>query len=357
MNWVIAEMSKRLLQGQSFVLATIMSGDGSAPRTAGAQMIVNADGSIVGTIGGGLLEAQVLRIAKNVFNSHSVEMREFEFSGKDAAQMDMICGGRQTVLVDYMDAGDAGLQQVCSEALALLQQRQKAWWITIIQAGSSQHALVKSDGVWVGAMGFPVQLEEQRVLLNFQADQPIDLTAIRNPLVVTSRDQKYFLDPVDVSGTVYIFGAGHVAQKLALLSSLVGFYTIVLDDRPDFANCERFPSADEILVLERFENSILGLNFNPDCYVVIVTRGHLKDQIVLEQVLKTRAGYIGMIGSRRKREMIYTELVKQGFNREELNHVYSPIGLQIGADSPEEIAISIAAELIQVRAQVYKNRI
>jgi xanthine dehydrogenase accessory factor len=125
----------------------------------------------------------------------------------------------------------------------------------------------------------------------------------------------------------------------------------VLDDRAEFANFERFPEADTVRVLDDFEDGVDGLGIDADTYAVIVTRGHLYDRVVLGQVLKTEAAYIGMIGSRRKIDSIYRTLLKEGFTAADFQRVHAPIGLDIQAETPEEIAVSIVAELIQKRAQ------
>jgi xanthine dehydrogenase accessory factor len=131
----------------------------------------------------------------------------------------------------------------------------------------------------------------------------------------------------------------------------VGFRTVVLDDREEFADRGRFPWVDEIHVLESFERAMDGLVINDESYLVLVTRGHAHDRTVLAQALRTTAGYIGMIGSRRKREAIYAALLEAGFTPRDLERVHCPIGLDIGAETPEEIAVSILAELIQMRAR------
>ena len=124
-----------------------------------------------------------------------------------------------------------------------------------------------------------------------------------------------------------------------------------VDDRPEFADQTRFPGAKEVLI-EPFEGVMEKLPINESAYVVIVTRGHIHDKIVLGQALKTEAKYVGMIGSRRKRDIIYQKLLEEGFTKKDIDRVYSPIGLDIGAETPEEIAVSIVAELIKVRADV-----
>jgi xanthine dehydrogenase accessory factor len=162
--------------------------------------------------------------------------------------------------------------------------------------------------------------------------------------------ERYLVEPVCDFGTVFIFGGGHISQKLAPLARLVGFRVVVLDDRPEFVEPTRFPQADGCILVGSFEHALEEITVDPDSYLVIVTRGHLHDKTVLAQALHSEAAYIGMIGSRRKRDAIYTELATQGFSPADFKRVFSPIGLPIEAETPEEIAVSIMAELIQVRA-------
>jgi xanthine dehydrogenase accessory factor len=145
-------------------------------------------------------------------------------------------------------------------------------------------------------------------------------------------------------------GAGHVSLATAQVARLAGFRVQVVDDRAEFAHPDRFPHAESVAAVDDFENALAGRDLGPDDYVVIVTRGHRHDREVLAQALKTKAGYIGMIGSSRKRRAIYEALLAEGFTQNDLDRVYSPIGLSIGAQTPEEIGISIVAQLVQVRA-------
>jgi xanthine dehydrogenase accessory factor len=162
------------------------------------------------------------------------------------------------------------------------------------------------------------------------------------------------VEPVGGICRAFLFGAGHVARPTAQLAAMVGFAVSVADDRGEFANAERFPDADEIRVLDSFENSFTGLELGRDDYVVILTRGHLYDKTVLAQALKTRAGYIGMIGSRSKRNTIYAALFEEGVSQADIDRVHSPIGISIDAETPEEIAVSIIGEMIQHRARAAK---
>ena len=159
-----------------------------------------------------------------------------------------------------------------------------------------------------------------------------------------------FLEPIFSEPTVYIFGAGHVSQQLAPLVKRVHFKVVVIDDREIFANRERFPEADEIIVSE-FQKCFDEINIDDSSYFVIVTRGHLYDGLVLEQAVKTDAHYVGMIGSRKKIQILYQNLLMKGVPKEILDKVHAPIGLDINSETPEEIAVSIVAELIKVRGQ------
>jgi len=159
----------------------------------------------------------------------------------------------------------------------------------------------------------------------------------------------YALEPWAAASPLYIFGAGHVSRPTAQVAALAGFRVTVLDDRPEFANAERFPQA-ETRVLDGYDDCFAKLSAGPGAFVVIVTRWHVHDAEVLGQALSTGAGYIGMIGSRRKRDAVYQRLRGQGFTDADLARVHCPIGLDIGAETPEEIAVSIVAELVQARA-------
>jgi xanthine dehydrogenase accessory factor len=169
--------------------------------------------------------------------------------------------------------------------------------------------------------------------------------------VVEFDGARFFVEPLCSDGTVYIFGAGHIGQKLAQLTQFVGFRTVVLDDREEFANRELLGPVDRIVTLKSFDEAIEELNIDEESYLAIVTRGHIHDKTVLGQALRTRARYIGMIGSRKKRDATYAALTEEGFSAQDFTRVHSPIGLNIGGETPEEIAVSIVAELIRTRAQ------
>ncbi len=339
------KMAELLQQGESFAVATIFDNIGSAPRTNGAKMLVQANGSISGSIGGGRLEADAIRLALEGISAKQTAIQSFDLTGKDAAGMDMICGGRGEVLIDFVDAGDENSRLVY-EALAEVYERgEKAWLITILDSapdGSGlrrQQGLVKPDKTLTGKIDCdPYTLEK---LLSGPAKISIHAEVLDK--------QRFLVEPLRPAGTVYIFGAGHVSQRIAPLSASVGFRTVVFDDRAEYANRERFIEPTEVAVIDSFRK-LPELAIDENSYLVIVTRGHLYDSIVLEQVLRSKPAYIGMIGSRSKRDKVFDELVSRGYGKEELAHVYAPIGTEIGAETPEELAVSIVGELIQVRA-------
>jgi xanthine dehydrogenase accessory factor len=262
-----------LRDGEDFAWVSMVESHGSTPRHAGAQMLVRADGSIQGTIGGGVMEAEAIRTALKVLSTRQSSLMEFDLSDSDAADLGMICGGRGALQVEYVAAASPGAGDFFRELL-----------------------------------GRPKE-------------------------------------------TLFIFGAGHCGQKLAQVAELVDFATVVVDDRADYAHRERFPDAERIVVPDSFDHALDGLPIDEDSYIVIMTRGHVHDKTVLAQALSTSAGYVGMIGSRKKVAETFRALREEGFSPESISRVHAPIGLDIGSETPEEIAISIVAQLIKVRTE------
>jgi xanthine dehydrogenase accessory factor len=333
------------LQGEDFVLAMILTSTGSAPRRAGARMVVRCDGRIKGTIGGGILEALVQRRAKDVFETRKTQVLDYNLSNKDAAQIGMICGGQVRVLLEYIEAADPVHLQLVEKMLANLEGHRKIWLITPIPEGAElnlqpAHCLVTGGEDTAACWGMSGSA------LNELARQ----AQTNAPAVVEFQDRQFLSEPVFTAGTLYIFGGGHIGQKLAPLATQVGFNTVVMDDREEFISKELFPTADRLIKVDNFRDVFDELAIDPDSYLVIVTRGHAHDKTVLAQALKTKAGYIGMIGSKTKCQTTFQNLIEEGFSSEGIKKVHAPIGLEIGAETPEEIAISILAELIKVRA-------
>jgi xanthine dehydrogenase accessory factor len=239
--------------GMRGALATIVHTNGSIPSYESSRMLVREDGSIVGTIGGGCVEADVWAAAKEVMEKETPRKMTFQLNNEASYDNGLICGGTLEV----------------------------------------------------------------------------------------------FVEPILPQPVAYIFGGGHISMALAKSASAVGFGIVVIDDREQFANKERFPMAQELYT--SYEDAFARLAPNAASYLVIVTRGHRDDMRVLAWAVRTQARYIGMIGSKRKVISVYQALEKEGYTPEEFARVYAPMGLEIGALSPEEIAISITAELVAVR--------
>jgi xanthine dehydrogenase accessory factor len=218
--------------------------------------------------------------------------------------------------------------------------------------------LILEDGKFLGSVGggcmeAEVWQEARKVMAE---DRPktihLDLTGkeAEEGGMVCGGVMDIYIEPITPPPRVFLFGGGHISVFVSKMSTLVGFQVVVVDDRPQFANQERFPEADEVIA-EEFPFVFPKLKVNKSSYLVIVTRGHAYDQEVLEWALGQEVKYIGMIGSRKKIQTVYDALKQKGIPPDQLQRVYAPIGLNIGALTPEEIAVSIVAQMIQVRRQ------
>ena len=347
MNHYIGELCQILKQKQPLVMATVLSHQGSTPRGAGSRMLVLAGGEIIGTIGGGKVEAEVMQTASELFDSQTSQIRSFDLRARpDLNDLDVICGGQMTILIEYIHATVENID-VFQELQTALKQGQNSFMIALLEQTSTrvrvgQRCHIQPRGKISDNCPYP---ETDLHQLAAQAGE----TQI--PVVLSAGEQEYLVESYIITGTVFIFGAGHVAKQVAAISKMVDFTTVVLDDRKEFANTDRFPGADQILVLDSFEEALQRLIIDANSYIVILTRGHHHDQTVLAQALKTNAGYIGMIGSRKKRDTIYRNLLNGAFAQKDIDRVHSPIGLGIQAETPEEIGVSIVAELILERAK------
>lgn len=254
------EIQRLRRDGRKAAVATIVQIRGSVPSFQTAKMLVRDDGSTVGSIGGGCVEAEVWAAAQDVIREEKSRMMSFDLTDDSMAESGLICGGTLEIFVE-----------------------------------------------------------------------PI----LPNPKIV-------------------IFGAGHISTHVSRIASVAGFRTTIVDNRPVYANAERFPEAEQIYS-ESFEAAFEAIVPTDNTYIIIVTRGHLDDQNVLRWAVGTNARYIGMIGSKRKVRTIFQQLESEGVTRERLERVMAPIGLDIGAVLPEEIAVAIVAEVIHMRRAGFKH--
>ncbi|MCS7280966.1 MAG: XdhC family protein [Desulfobacterota bacterium] len=321
---------------RSGLLATIVKRIGSSPRGEGATMFLGEDGTTFGTIGGGSLEREVKIRSESVFMEKKPDLFGYRLDAKSVEDEGMLCGGNVDVLIEPVLLGHLGIYE---EAKKLLTERKKGVFYVKLKPNYSK-SLFTSDGRLVG----DALSEAERVLLekNINAKKPIEV------------DISSFIIPLQVRSQLYVFGAGHVSKYLVKIASLVDFSVIVIDDSGEFAKKENFPDAEAVYAVP-FEESFDLLSFTGEEYVVIVTRGHKSDTLCLEEVLKRPFRYVGMIGSKRKVRAVFEYLRAKGYDEALLKRVHAPIGIEINSETPQEVAVSIVAELIKERGEYFRN--
>lgn len=341
MRSILEMICSELNAGRAVASAVIISASGSTPRRTGSRMVISADDRICGSVGGGTGEAAVRHEARTVFYRRRSRLIRINLTEGDAAADGMICGGALEVLIEHI-APTAGNTHLFSELLADWDAGNGRVLFTVFREDPPEaHELCRTRE----PTRFPEVLSEtlRREMCNRAGKARLPFVERENGCIVVA-------EPMRAAGRVFIAGAGHVGRATAVLAGFVGFDIIVLDDRPDFLSPQHFPGNCRLKTVAGFADCFDGFDLRADSLIVIVTRGHLHDKTVLAQALCTRAGYVGMIGSRRKRDAIYARLRDEGFSRLDLERVSCPIGVDIGGDTPEEIAVSIVAELIQKRA-------
>lgn len=345
---IFVQVSELLSFGERIVLARIIGRTGSAPRAVGSKCIVKEDGAVVGTIGGGSLEHMVSKRAKAVLGFGKSEIYQLKLTGNDVTKTDMICGGAVDVYLEPLFPESRESVEFFASLKDLTESNREGILLTMVAEGTSatdtQTRMLKKKG---GSTG------EIRGLTK----EALELDELTEPQLIPlpGSDACIFAEYVDAEPILILFGAGHVSIFVAPLAKTVGFRVTVIDDRSEFANKERFPDADEIHVVP-FSEAFDRITVSDSSYLTIVTRGHTFDRVVLEAALHTEPAYVGMIGSRKKRELIYAALRDNGIPEEKIASVHSPVGVDIDAETPEEIAVSIVAELIKARAAIARQK-
>jgi len=320
---------KTCLQTEDAVLVTVVAGSGSTPRGAGASMVMNATGRLAGTIGGGMVEYKSQQLALDLLKTKENHLTEFRLTPNQVEDLGMICGGDVNVYFRVFNAGDSSTLSFLDLALESFQLQENSWFLIDLQNG--QLGLYRKS---LGSYGLTLTEEQQMTLLRNHSTQ-------RNGI---------YAQPIHQSEKVVVFGGGHVAQELIPLLDHIGFSCVVFDDRPDFVTSELFPNAIE-RILGDFNKIHDYVTLNPEDYAIVMTRGHAFDLFVQRQLHFIPLTYIGIIGSRTKMAKIFQQLREEGIPEQELARVHTPIGLPIKAETPAEIAVSIAAEMIQIRAE------
>ncbi|MDQ7096892.1 XdhC family protein [Desulfosporosinus sp. PR] len=363
---VFLALKKAYEQNLEVVLVTITSVLGSTPRKPGAKMLVFSDGMIAGTIGGGCGEAEARQEALHVLQTCTSKIYYLNMTADIAQDEGMVCGGTMELFMDYLGfQGPVDQTGLYKDYLAALDEGcGNPILVTVIEApeeGLIGNKLVfKDTGDVKGDLGLEdlkrVALEKAKISGNRCQPLLIRLNSDFEPCE-TSATQAAFrllLEPPTTLVQLLILGAGHIAHPLAIMAKILGYEVTVVDDRPSFANSVRFNTADRVICND-FERALDDIPINPHTFVVIVTRGHRYDKVCLKKVIYQPAAYVGMIGSRRRVKALKAELEEEGVPGELLQKLYSPIGLNIGAETPEELAVSILSELIKVQKELNQD--
>lgn len=330
-------IKENLRKGEACALITIISSEGSAPRGAGTSMAVSQRGAHCGTIGGGAVEHRVSQMAEEIMKERRSKTDFFMLRPNDVQDLGMICGGDIRVYLQYIAPSVencALYEKICEEA-----ESNENRWI-VFEVDEAQCSTVSV-------------LSETEVIVGVEA--AIQYLDQLSTVAAASWKEKgsYYIQPLAVKGKVYIFGGGHIARKLVPVLASIDFTCVVYDSMEEFAKPADFPLAKEVLC-GSFDRVNDCLELGERDYAVIMTRGHAFDYTVLRQVLEKQTAYTGMIGSRSKVQTTRKRLLEDGFSEEDIARIHSPIGLSIGAQTPAEISVSIAAEMIAVRAALMK---
>jgi len=328
-----------LMAGENIALITVISTTGSTPGKVGYKMLVwGKSGETLGTIGGGLVEAEVIEKAGNMLPGPENQIIKIDFAGTEDNERG-ICGGSIEFLIETFDEKSLPLFEELSTAV---DKGNKGVLASVISPGKPPNKIFLQNAEKLNSIPnidlTPEIMESIKKLISQEQ-------SARKTL---EDGVEAFIEPICERPMVFIFGGGHLACHISQYTKSLNFRITVCDDRPEFANKERFPDADNIIV-ESFGIVFDKIKINKNSYIVIVTKGHKHDEIVLEKAVKTDAKYIGMIGSKRKTLTILKKLKERGIPEETLKKVYSPIGISIGAVTPQEIALSIVCELVKIR--------
>lgn len=345
---LIPQLYQCLGNKKDVIIIRIIRREGSAPRGVGSCCMLDSDGKFYGTIGGGVLEHKAVQKARTLLADYKSAIDTINLSATEVAEEGMICGGEVELYYEPVSPSDEDVIKLFGGLVTLLQKGESGTLITRVsnQPDTSQH----STRMLVAKSGY----NTANILhSDFQFPSPPFKAYLDRP---ASKRDAFFFEPVEQNPELLLFGGGHIARFVGPLAKNLGFKVKVFDDREDFANRKRFPDADEIHALP-YKEALEQITITDSSYVVIVTRGHNSDQKVLEMLLSNddSPGYIGMIGSVRKRNTLFNKMIESGVSTKALESVHCPIGLDIGAETPEEISISIIAEIIKVRAHRGKD--
>ncbi len=336
MKDIIEELVSCLRQNEAVMLVTVVKSAGSTPRKRGARMIFTASGKQWGTIGGGKVEYLAGELASQLIQEKSSRLENYSLTPKEASGLGMVCGGKVSLLFQYLDSNDAAVRSILEQVKVAFAADQGGWLFSSLTLTEAPLSFFSEASGWLGT-DLSAEMADREV------------KAWESGLH-TIGEKDYYIEKLQQPGKLYVFGGGHVAQALVPVLAKLDFQVIVLDDRPEFLTEAVFPTAQQRLLVD-FEDIAATVSLTEHDYAVVMTRGHMFDLMLHRQLLQTPAYYHGGMGSRHKIAVMVRELQEDGFTKDEIDRIHMPIGLKIKAESPAELAVSIAAELILARAE------
>ena len=342
-----------ILQAQTpCVLVTVLQTHGSTPQKAGSSALIGIDHLLAGTVGGGITELKVIHLTQLSLKSHLSGMFSFDLSGDLAKGSESICGGGMTLLLDAAPELHLPVFMQLKQSLA---ERQKGVLITLIDNSNPEE--IKISRHWYSKTNQPHLPDEIRSKIEPLIMEMLDRSNTGSNQLIplkklgSKQDGYLFLECIVPKSSLIIAGAGHIGQSLAHLGKFLDFAVTVWDDRPEYATKSLIPDADFVLSgsIDSFADQLL---MGDDSYLVIVTHGHKSDAEVLRKFISSGLAYIGMIGSKAKVAQMRISFLDNGWaTPEQWERIYTPVGLDIGAQTVEDISVSIAAQLVKVRNQ------
>ncbi len=355
---IAAKLADVLRSGERAALATVVKTTGPTPRPAGARMAIRSAGNHLGTVGGGCGEAAVIQAGLAALDAGTPRFVRVDLTDEVTEESEAACGGTMECLVRPWGAE---LLPVVETVLGAVAARRPTRLLTCLAPGEAAGAMAVVAPGWPGGGPLLAQaglVEEQARALTWAESDPRRCAAARDTAAAreiaagsgpqSAGPQSVLLEELEPPPVMLVCGGGHIALPLAEIGRTLGFEVVVIDDRPSFANQARFPWAQRV-VCGAFGEVLTDLPIDERTYAVIVTRGHRQDMVCLRRLLGRGAGYLGMIGSRRRVAAVLKSLRDEGIPAETLAGLHSPIGLDIGAETPAEIAVAILAEIVLAR--------
>mgnify|MGYP001158785929 FL=1 len=347
MNEVIEKSINELEQGNKIIIATVVNTKGSTPQKIGSKLLVRKDGSTIGTLGGGCVEGDIWFEAKTMLDENTDQesrYKDYTLNQELAEQEGLVCGGTMFFLLDKLEPSEINIKYLRSLNNSLNGKEKGKAILTLVNPANDKLntglkktydfdniSIIKNDQLFTN----PKKILEA-------------IISRQNKCIKLDDGNEWYVEIYSTPATLLICGGGHIANSLAPLAYNLNFNVWITDDRKEFANNNRFPNAERI-VNDLPENALKSLPVTENTYIIIATRGHRYDLVATQAAVNTDAKYIGLVGSMRKAILVFEELLKDGISEDRVKSIRSPVGLDLRGRSPDEIAVSIVAEMLMIR--------